>query len=101
MLTIKLSFFRRKNKKLKKKEDSSTTSRRDSLLMEELKDALITGGDTHYLLENVDTSVDLTKRTRFKSALNLPTYLKENEKVEYTNIRGGSTVHLSTIARLI
>lgn len=49
--------------------------------MEELKDALITGGDAHYLLENIDTSIDFTKRSRFKSALNLPTYLKENEKV--------------------
>lgn len=51
--------------------------------MEELKDALITGGDTHFLLENIDTSIDLTKRNRFKSTINLPTYLKENEKVKY------------------
>lgn len=49
--------------------------------MEELKDALKAGGDTHYLLENVDASVDLTRRNRFKSTINLPTYLKENEKV--------------------
>lgn len=70
---------------LKRNNDSSNnvSNRRDSSLMEELKDALITGGDTHYLLENIDTTLDLTRQNRFKSAINLPTYLKENEKVMY------------------
>lgn len=34
-----------------------------------------------YLLQNVDTCMDLSEKDRFLSAIDLPTFLKENETV--------------------
>lgn len=73
----------KREKQLKKaaKNASNATSKRDSLNIAELKESLQQGNDTQYLLQNIDTCMDLSEKNRFKSAVNLPTFLKQNEKV--------------------
>ncbi|KAJ8957427.1 hypothetical protein NQ318_004907 [Aromia moschata] len=69
-----------KSKKLSK-EQSHTGSGNHSVSVKDIKDTLKNGGDTQYLLQNIDTSMDLSERNRFMSAIDLPTFLKQNEKV--------------------
>ncbi|KAJ8923173.1 hypothetical protein NQ315_001727 [Exocentrus adspersus] len=70
---------RRKRKKSSPKNPSSDASH--SVSIQDLKNSLKTGRDTQYLLQNVDTSLDLAEKERFLSAVDLPTYLKQNETV--------------------
>ncbi|KAG5889293.1 hypothetical protein JTB14_031940 [Gonioctena quinquepunctata] len=44
-------------------------------------------GGTQLLLERVNTSPDLTEKSRIRSAIDLPTFLKENEKIPFEVLR--------------
>ncbi|XP_018575240.1 monocarboxylate transporter 14-like [Anoplophora glabripennis] len=71
------------DKKAKKlnKTPSCASSRKSSISIQDLKETLKNGGDTQYLLQNVDTCPDLSQKERFFSAIDLPTFLKQNETV--------------------
>nr|CAH7749230.1 unnamed protein product [Callosobruchus chinensis] len=73
-----------KERKLKKKGSMSSLA---SEKIEELKTTLQEGGDAQYLLENVDTCMDLSEKSRFTSVINLPTFLKENETVPLESLK--------------
>lgn len=50
--------------------------------LDKIKDSLKNGDNTQVLLQRVNTSADLTDKKKTRSNVDLPTYLKENEKVE-------------------
>ncbi|CAG9812474.1 unnamed protein product [Phaedon cochleariae] len=69
-----------REKKMKKRRKSSASSI-DTECLEEIKQTLEGGGDAQYLLQDVDATLDLSDKDRFKSVVDLPTFIKENEKV--------------------
>lgn len=79
----KFSIFRKKEKKLKreKRRRKSSASSIDTEQLEEIKHALEGGGDTLFLLEDVDATLDLSDKDRFKSVVDLPTFVRQNEEV--------------------
>ncbi|CAG9864854.1 unnamed protein product [Phyllotreta striolata] len=70
----------RKLKKARKRRKSSASSI-DTECLEEIKQTLEGGGDTNYLLEDVDATLDLSDKDRFNSAVDLPTFVRQNEEV--------------------
>ncbi|CAH1100778.1 unnamed protein product [Psylliodes chrysocephalus] len=73
----------KKEKKLKreKRRRKSSASSIDTEQLEEIKHALEGGGDTLFLLEDVDATLDLSDKDRFKSVVDLPTFVRQNEEV--------------------
>ncbi|KAJ8933232.1 hypothetical protein NQ314_014148 [Rhamnusium bicolor] len=66
------------------KNPSPVGSSRSSINVKDLKESLQNGGDTQYLVQNVDTCMDLSKKDRFLSVIDLPTFLKQNETFRKT-----------------
>ncbi|KAJ8972057.1 hypothetical protein NQ317_010926 [Molorchus minor] len=64
-----------------KKESSISTSHKVPANVEDLRDTLKHGGDIQYLLEDINATAERSKTDRFKSAIDLPTFLKRNENV--------------------
>ncbi|CAG9838628.1 unnamed protein product [Diabrotica balteata] len=72
----------REEKKLKKeRRKKSSASSIDTECLEEIKHVLEEGGDAQYLLQDVDATLDLSDKDRFNSVVDLPTFVRENEKV--------------------
>ncbi|KAG5889291.1 hypothetical protein JTB14_031938 [Gonioctena quinquepunctata] len=69
-----------KERKLKKRRQSSTSSI-DTQGHEEIKHALEGGEDAQYLLRDIDTRFDLANEHRYNSMVDLPTFVRKNEKV--------------------
>nr|XP_023024051.1 uncharacterized protein LOC111512180 [Leptinotarsa decemlineata] len=67
-------------RKLKKRRKSSASSI-DTECLEDIKHTLEEGGDTQYLLQDIDTIFDLSKEHKFNSVVDLPTFVRKNEKV--------------------
>ncbi|XP_056642873.1 monocarboxylate transporter 9-like [Diorhabda sublineata] len=70
----------KEEKRLKKARKWSVSSI-DTECLEEIKQTLEEGGDTQYLLQDVDATLDLTDKDRFNSVVDLPTFVRDNEKV--------------------
>ncbi|CAH0564857.1 unnamed protein product [Brassicogethes aeneus] len=61
--------------------DSDDSSEKCSLNIEEIKESLIRGNTDEYILENFDTTLNLTNKPMMKSVVNLPTFVRQNETV--------------------
>ncbi|CAH1115988.1 unnamed protein product [Phaedon cochleariae] len=67
-------------KSLKSNKDDKEVNSTNSKL-NEIKLAFGNGEDVQVLLQRVDTKPDLTEKNRFRSVVDLPTFLKKNETV--------------------
>lgn len=72
-----MHFCREEEKQSSRRRNESSSH---SFCIEDIKDALETGRDAHYLLEDMNATVDLAEK-RVTSSIDLPTFFKENEKV--------------------
>ncbi|XP_030763158.1 monocarboxylate transporter 14-like [Sitophilus oryzae] len=77
---------RSKSEKSSKTSLESVTSGSNSIDLNELKHLLTSGKDVEFLLQKLETSLDNNEdkaklKKYFSSALNLPTFIKQNEKV--------------------
>lgn len=74
-------FYRERERKAVKKQANKAVNGGPISKIDEIKLSLKYGGNTQVLLQNVNTAADLTDKKRVRSNVDLPTYLKENEKV--------------------